>query len=64
MDYNNSFGYLVSLMFYIGVVSTTRSIEIVPRGGLPLEFINLQPHKMGPAFRIHQHAAPKKGVRL
>ena len=36
MDYKNSFGFLVSLMFYIGVVSAARSIEIVPRGGIPL----------------------------
>ena len=65
--------------------ATARSIEIVPRGGpplkmggLPLEFINIQPPKGGPSLEfiniqplkrgsastIHQHTAPQKGVRL
>ena len=57
---------LLNIHFY---VCTARSIEIVPRGGLPikiggppLEFINIQPLKRRFAFRIHQDTAPQKGV--
>ena len=32
--------------------------------GPPLEFINIQPPQQGSASRIHQHTAPKEGVRL
>jgi hypothetical protein len=41
-------------------IATARSIEIVPSGGPPLEFINIQSLKRAPASRIHQ----SKGVRL
>ena len=38
-------------------------LEIVPLeiGGPPLEFIKIQPPKMGSASRIHQHTTPQKG---
>mgnify|MGYP001494720679 CR=1 FL=1 len=32
-----------------------------PDGGPPLDFINIQPSKRGPASRFHQHTAPKRG---
>ena len=43
------------------------SLEVDPFfkwGCLSLEFINIQPPKLGSDSKIHQHTAPQKGVRL